>query len=75
VDRFETERNVQFRRVAIGTGGESIGFGRALHVESLVRSLVVELLEKIVELGLLFGTLHKPVGIVQVNYRRKSAVG
>jgi hypothetical protein len=41
----------------------------------LVRALVVELLEKIVELGLLFGTLHKPVGIVQVNYRRKSAVG
>jgi len=58
VDGFVVERIIQFRQAAIGMGGGSIDFRGALHVESLVRSLVVELLEKIVELGLLLQAVH-----------------
>jgi hypothetical protein len=38
--------------------GGSIDFHGELHVESLMSLLVVELLEKIVELGLLLQTVH-----------------
>ena len=52
------ERVVQFGQAAIVAGGGSIDFRGALHVESLVRPLVVELFEKIIELGLLLQTVH-----------------
>jgi hypothetical protein len=58
VDGFVVERINKFGQAAIGTGGGSINFRGALHVEGLVRPLVVELLEKIIEFALLLQTVH-----------------
>jgi len=53
VDGVVVERIIKFRQAAILTRGGSIDFRGALHVEGLVRPLVVELIAKIIELGLL----------------------
>jgi hypothetical protein len=47
------ERIIKFRQAAVGAGGRGIDFRGALHVEGLVKPLVVELIAKIIELGLL----------------------
>src|SRR6266568_381256 len=58
VDGAVVKRIIKFRQAAIGAGGGSIDFRGALHVEGLVRPLVVELLEKIIEFALLLQTVH-----------------
>src|SRR6267143_5932199 len=58
VDGLVVEGVIQFGQAAIGTGGGSIDFRGALHVEGLVRSLIVELLEKIIEFALLLQTVQ-----------------
>src|SRR5258708_14067700 len=58
MDGLVMERINKFGQGAIGTGGRSIDFRGALHVEGLVRPLVVEFLEKIIEFALLLQTVH-----------------
>jgi hypothetical protein len=47
------KRIVRFRDALIGAAGRSIDFRRALHLQRLVRTFVVELLDEPVKLGLL----------------------
>ncbi len=53
------ERVVEFRQAAVGAGGRGIDFRGTVHVEGLVGALVVELIDKIIELGLLLQTLDE----------------
>jgi hypothetical protein len=53
LDGAVVKRISKFRQAAIVASGWSIDFRRALHVQSLVRPFVVELLEEIVEFALL----------------------
>ena len=58
LDNLVVERVVQFRQAAVGAGGRGIDFRGVLHVQGLVGPLVVELLEKIIEFGLLLQTVQ-----------------
>jgi hypothetical protein len=58
VDGLVVKRIIKFRQAAILADGGSIDFRRAPHVQGLVRPLVVELLEKIIEFAMLLQTVH-----------------
>src|SRR5690242_1605380 len=52
-DGFVVEGVVKFLNALVRAAGRRVDLSRTFHVESLVRTLVVELLEEGVELGLL----------------------
>jgi hypothetical protein len=52
-DDFVVERIIDIRQSLVGASRGLIDLGRALHVESFVRTLLVEDLDEVIELGLL----------------------
>src|SRR5437763_429688 len=58
VDGLVVERIHKFWQSTIAAEGRSVDFRGALHVQGLMRALVVELLEKIIEFALLLQTMH-----------------
>ena len=58
MDSLIVEGVSKIGEATIGASGGGIDLCRAFHVQGLVRSFVVKLLEKVIELGLLLQTVH-----------------
>ena len=57
-DGVVVERIIEIGQALIGTCGRPIDFGRTFHTEALVRTLVVKLLDEMIEPGLLLKTVE-----------------
>jgi hypothetical protein len=58
VDGVVVERISEIRQTLIGTWRRPVDFGRTLHAEVLLRTIIVELLDEMVEPGLLLKTVE-----------------
>jgi hypothetical protein len=58
VDRVVVKRIDELRQALIGSCGRAVDFRRTFHAKALVRTIVVELFDEMVELALLLKTIE-----------------
>ena len=68
-DGLVVERVVELGQTGVGTRRGQIVLRGALHVERLVRTLVVVAVDEVVELGLLLQEVASPAGLVVSSFR------